>query len=103
MRQQLESFRTFQGQPFRLLELPWPQACFDEKGARLPATYANFLVINQAVLVPVYADPADAQALEIIKAAFTGREIIPIDCRSLIQQHGSLHCVTMQLPAGVLP
>jgi len=103
MRRQLESFRNLQGQPFRLLELPWPQACYDANGARLPATYANFLVINQAVLVPVYADPADAQALEIIKSTFAGREIIPIDCRSLIQQHGSLHCVTMQLPAGVLP
>lgn len=103
MHRQLQSFRNLDGQPYKLIELPWPQACYDENGARLPATYANFLVINRAVLVPVYADPADARALEIIKDAFAGRDIIPIDCRSLIQQHGSLHCVTMQLAAGVLP
>lgn len=103
MHRQLQSFSNAQGQPYRLVELPWPQACYDEKGGRLPATYANFLVINGAVLVPVYSDPADARALEMIKSAFNDRDVIPIDCRSLIQQHGSLHCVTMQLPAGVLP
>ena len=59
-------------------------------------------MINDAVLVPTYADPADATALEVIGLAFPGREIIGIDCRPLIEQHGSLHCVTMQLPLGVL-
>lgn len=87
---------------FNLLPLPWPQAQFDDAGERLPATYANYLVINDAVLVPTYSDPADAQALETVGKAFPGREIIGIDCSALILQHGSLHCVTMQIPAGVL-
>jgi len=88
---------------FRLLPLPWPQAQFDTNDNRLPATYANYLVINGAVLVPTYNDPADFQALETIGKAFPDREVIGIDCSALILQHGSLHCVTMQIPAGVLP
>lgn len=100
---QLEAFRTPAGAPYRLLPLPWPRPCFGQDGQRLPATYANFLVINGAVLVPTYGDPADGMALDVIGRAFPGRDIIGIDCRSLILQHGSLHCVTMQLPKGVLP
>ena len=87
---------------YRLLPLPWPKAKFDEDGNRLPATYANFLIINGAVLVPTYNDPADAAALATVKKAFPDREIIGIDCSALILQHGSLHCVTMQIPEGVL-
>jgi agmatine deiminase len=87
---------------YRLLPLPWPAAKFDDDGHRLPATYANFLIINGAVLVPTYNDPADAPALEVVQLAFPDREIIGIDCSTLIIQHGSLHCVTMQIPAGVL-
>ncbi|MCW8859426.1 MAG: agmatine deiminase family protein [Deltaproteobacteria bacterium] len=101
MAEQLANFKTSTGQPFRLLPLPWPQACY-EGTERLPATYANFLVINKAVLVPTYQDPADAVAIETIGKAFPGREVIGIDCRALIQQHGSLHCISMQLPHGVL-
>ena len=101
MEKQLAAFRTRTGQRFRLLPLPWPQACHED-GERLPATYANFLVINQAVLVPVYADPADTLALTTIGKAFPDREIIGVDCRPLIKQHGSLHCISMQLPKGVL-
>ena len=77
-------------------------AFLDDDGARMPATYANFLIINDAVLVPTYHDPADAIALARLGSCFPGREIIGIDCLPLIQQHGSLHCVTMQLPTGVL-
>ncbi|NOU36462.1 MAG: agmatine deiminase family protein [Kiritimatiellaceae bacterium] len=88
--------------PYRLIPLPWPAAKFDGSGKRLPATYANFLVINGAVLVPTYNDPADSQALETVGKAFPNREIIGIDCSILILQHGSLHCVTMQIPKGVL-
>ena len=87
----------------RLLPLPWPAAKFDADGNRLPATYANFLIINGAVLVPLYHDPEnDAAALAAVKTAFPDREIIGIDCSTLILQHGSLHCVTMQIPQGVL-
>jgi agmatine deiminase len=101
MAAELHALRSGEGRPYRLLALPWPRACYDG-AARLPATYANFLVINAAVLVPTYNDPADAAALAVIGEAFPDREIIGIDCRPLIRQHGSLHCVTMQLPQGVL-
>ena len=102
MAAELRAFRTRQGRPFRLLPLPWPAAKFGPEGERLPATYANYLVVNGAVLVPTYADRNDGKALEVIAQAFPGREIVGIDCSALILQHGSLHCVTMQLPKGVL-
>jgi agmatine deiminase len=102
MAEELRTFRTPDGQPYRLLPLPWPKPVFDAEGDRLPATYANFLIINGAVLVPTYNDPADALALRTIGEAFPDRAIIGIDCSALILQHGSLHCVTMQLPRGVL-
>jgi len=102
MEAELQQFRSASGAPYRLLPLPWPQATFDEEGQRLPATYANYLVINGAVLVPTYQDPSDAEALAVIGQAFPNRVIIGIDCLPLILQHGSLHCVTMQLPQGVL-
>jgi agmatine deiminase len=102
MEQELRSFATVEGRSYRLVPLPLPQAKHDESGRRLPATYANFLIINGAVLVPVYQDPADAVVLERIASCFPGREVVPIDCVPLIRQFGSLHCVTMQLPWGVL-
>ena len=96
--EQLQTFRTLEGQPYRLLKLPLPRAIIFE-GERLPATYANFLVINGAVLCPTYDQPdLDAIALEQIGKAFPDREIIGIDCLSIIKQHGSLHCCTMQYP-----
>ena len=103
MEKQLQQLQTAEGRPYRLIPLPWPQACYDEAGERMPATYANYLVINGAVLVPTYADPADQPALAAIAEAYPEREIIGIDCRPVIWQHGSLHCLTMQIPAGVLP
>ena len=103
METQLQTLRTRDGHPYRLLKLPMPHPIYDEDGMRLPATYANFLVINGAVLVPTYAQPAlDAEALRLIGDAFPGRDIIGIDSRTIIRQHGSLHCCTMQYPAGVL-
>ncbi|MEZ4965171.1 MAG: agmatine deiminase family protein [Saprospiraceae bacterium] len=102
MEAELLTFRQSDGSPYRLIPLPWPEACFDEEGQRLPATYANFLIINGAVLVPTYRVPQDEEALRIIASAFPDRETIGIDCRPLIRQHGSLHCVTMQYPAGVI-
>ena len=102
MESEIAAFRTREGRPYRMIPLPWPAAKFDAEGDRLPATYANFLVLNGAVLVPTYQDQNDAAALEVISGAFPGREIIGIDCLPLILQHGSLHCVTMQLPKGAL-
>jgi len=102
MEQELQQFRTPEGKPWQLTALPWPDACYDEDGERLPATYANFLIINGAVLLPVYDVPQDADAIKVMGELFPEREIIPIDCRPLIAQHGSLHCVTMQLAKGAL-
>lgn len=96
MEEELRSFRQMDGNPYHLVPLPMPDACYDEEGNRLPATYANFLVINGAVLVPTYDVPQDAVALDILGSYFQERQIIGIDCRALILQHGSLHCVTMQ-------
>ena len=98
MEQQLRQLRTPDGQPYRLLALPLPHPIYDE-GQRLPATYANFLVINGAVLCPTYGqDNLDRKAMEIIATAFPQRETIGIDCRPVIRQHGALHCLTMQIP-----
>jgi agmatine deiminase len=103
MKNQLQAFTAPDGSPFTLIALPWPKARFDEEAHRLPATYANFLIINGAVLVPTYRDQEnDSKALACVAQAFPDHEIIGIDCLPLIEQHGSLHCVTMQLPQGVL-
>ncbi len=98
MEEQLKTFRTIDGKPYRLMKLPTPRPIYDGDD-RLPATYANFLIVNGAVLCPTYAQPdLDAKALRVIGEAFPDREIVGIDCRSIIKQHGSLHCCTMQFP-----
>ena len=102
MEQQLSTFRNAQGEPYKLVALPMPKPIYDSEGNRLPATYANFLIANGQVLVPIYNDDADASALEIIRGVFPDREVVGIDCRALIEQHGSLHCVTMQFPENVI-
>ena len=102
MEEQLKTFRTLNGNPYRLLALPMVDK-IEEEGERLPATYANFLIMNDAVLYPTYRQSEnDQRAKEVLQEAFPEYEIVGIDCRTLIKQHGSLHCVTMQYPAGVL-
>ena len=102
MEEQLKTFRTIDGRPYRLKKLPMPRPIYDGDD-RLPATYANFLIINGAVLVPTYAQrDLDEEACRVIAKAFPDREIVPIDSRSIIRQHGSIHCCTMQFPAGVI-
>lgn len=101
MENELKAFRTKSGQPYQLIPLPWPQPQYADSGQRLPASYANFLIINQAVLAPTYNDPADAQALACLRLAFPHHEVIGIPCSALILQYGSLHCVTMQIPAAL--
>ncbi len=101
MANDLAALRTVDDQPYTLHPLPWPRPIIDE-GRRLAASYANYLVLNDAVLMPTYDDPADALAATIIADTHPGREVVRIPCRSLIWQNGSLHCMTMQLPAGVL-
>lgn len=98
MEEQLQTFRTPEGKPYKLTKLPMPRPIYED-GERLPATYANFLVINGAVLCPTYSQPdLDTKALRLIGEAFPDRETVGIDCRSIIKQHGSLHCCTMQFP-----
>lgn len=103
MEEQLNTFTDYQGNPYRLITLPMAKAVYDEDNDRLPATYANFLVMNDAVLLPFYSDSErDNQAKVQLQKAFPTREIIGIDCSPLIRQHGSLHCITMQYPEGFI-
>ena len=101
MRDDLAALRTASGEAYALHPLPWPQPIHDA-GRRLAASYANYLIVNGAVLVPAYGDSADEEAARRIGLAHPGREVVPVPCRSLIWQNGSLHCLTMQLPRGVL-
>lgn len=102
MEEQLKTFRTLAGEPYRLLALPMADKV-EEDNERLPATYANFLIMNDAILYPTYNQPAnDRRAGEVLQEAFPNHQIVGIDCRALIRQHGSLHCVTMQYPQGVI-
>lgn len=96
MEEELKALRTLDGKPYRLLKLPLPRPIYDDD-YRLPATYANYLVINGAVMVPTYhQQDLDAEAMRMISEAYPDREIIGIDCCAVIKQHGSLHCCTMQ-------
>ena len=98
MEEELKTFKTMDGKPYRLLKLPFPAPVFYD-GERFPASYANFLITNHSVLVPTYNQPQnDEQAMKVIQQAFPDRKIVGIDCSVLIRQHGSLHCSTMQYP-----
>ncbi len=113
LEKQLQKLFTFEGYPYRLLKLPMPDAIYDEGdrlttdknslGDRLPATYANFLILNGAVIYPTYNQPEkDEEAKRQIQLAFPDREIIGVDSLTIIRQHGSIHCLTMQLPKGAV-
>jgi len=97
MEEQLKEFRTAEGKPYNLVPLPMTDAIYSDTGKRLPATYANFLICNDALLYPSYEDRNDAVVHEIFKGLFPDKEIIPINCLKLIEQGGSLHCSTMQV------
>lgn len=102
MRAQLTLFRNAEGLPFNLIELPLPDKITDEEGKRLPATYANYLVTDSVVFMPTYGQPVNDQlAMQTIRVAFPEHKIVGIDCSTLIKQHGSLHCATMQIPSGI--
>ncbi|MDP2903407.1 MAG: agmatine deiminase family protein [Methylovulum sp.] len=103
MEAQLQAFRTRTNEAYQLIPLPMPTTpLFDEAGQQLPANYANFLIINGAVMVPVYGDPNDNIALQRLETCFPAHKIIATPCRPLVHQYGSLHCMTMQFPAGAL-
>ena len=99
MEEQLQSFRTLEGKPYKLVPLPLPEPMYLED-YRLPASYANFLIINGAVLVPGAAGPLDEVARERLQAVFPDRKVEIIDCRALLSGHGGLHCITMNYPYG---
>jgi agmatine/peptidylarginine deiminase len=104
---ELAALRTADGRPYRLFPLPWQRPIHDPDGRRLAASYANFLIVDGAVLMPAYGATdqeraIDDRAAQVLAQAFPDREIVPVPCRPLIWQNGSLHCVTMQLPRGVL-
>jgi agmatine/peptidylarginine deiminase len=101
MAAELAALRTSDGRAYQLYPLPWAQPILDE-GRRLAASYANYLIVNGAVLVPAYGDKSDEEAARIIGSAHSGREIVQVPCRPLIWQNGSLHCITMQLPDGMI-
>lgn len=101
MAAQLQAFRTRDGLPYRLIPLPMPKPIVNDEGQRLPANYANFLIINNAVMVTAYDDPMDAIAAQRLQTCFPERDIILTPCRPLIHQYGSLHCMTMQFPESV--
>ena len=100
MEMELRGLKDSEDQALRCIALPMTEPIYYE-GERLPASYANFLIINGAVLVPTYNDLHDQEALNILQELFPTREIVAIDCSVLIRQHGSLHCVTMQFPKAL--
>jgi agmatine/peptidylarginine deiminase len=101
MAEELAKFTDCNGAAYKLVPLPIPRPIFDSEGFRLPATYANFLIINGAVLLPVYQDPADQIAISRLATCFPDRDILPIYATPLIRQYGSIHCMTMQFPQFV--
>ena len=101
MEKQLETFRTADGKPYRLVPLPLPDPLWLDD-YRLPASYANFLIVNGGVLVPGADSPKDEIARTRLQEVFPDREVKVVDCRALLSGHGSLHCVTMQFPEGYL-
>jgi len=98
MEKQLKEFRDSEGKAYNLLALPLPTAKYDEEKNRLPATYVNFLITNGALIYPTYSVEEDKVAHEIFKDFFRDKEIIPVECSRLIEEGGSLHCSTMQIP-----
>lgn len=102
MRAQLSLFKNAEGEAYNLVELPLPDAIYDEDGLRLPATYANYLVTDTKVFMPTYGQPLkDELAMQTVRIAFPDHKVVGIECLTLIKQHGSLHCATMQLPKGL--
>ena len=96
----LRALRTPAGKKFKIVELPMPKPCVCD-GRRLPASYANFLVLNGAVLMPAFRQPRrDAEAAEVLAGCFPGREIVPVDCLELVLGCGTLHCISQQQPAS---
>lgn len=101
METELQQFKTLDDKPYRLIPLPMADAIYaEDDNRRLPATYANFLILNDVVLIPTYGVAQDESAIQQLQKAFPSKKVIGINCRALLLQHGSLHCITMQYPKG---
>lgn len=97
--EELRALRQPDGTPYRLTALPHTQSAHNSDEGLLPTSYANFLFLNGALLVPQYGDPSDAEALSTLAKACPHFTVIGVDCRALVSQYGSLHCATMNIPA----
>ena len=95
--QRLKSARNLGGGEFEIVELPMP-APVEFGGRRLPASYANFYIANNLVLVPTFNDPNDRKALSVLANIFPGRRVTGIHCGDFIWGLGALHCMTQQQP-----
>lgn len=102
LRNEVENMRNSDSKKYKCVPLPVPAPIFDKEGQQLPATYANFLITNGAILVPTYGDSKDEEALNVLRGLKPDYQVVGIDCRALIRQHGSLHCITMQVPQGFI-
>jgi len=102
MEEQLREFRKADGQSYQLVPIELPEPQIDENGARLPASYANFLILNGIVIVPVFNCPQDAAAISRIEKCFSQKRVVTVPGNNLIRQFGGPHCATMQLPANSL-
>ncbi len=102
MEAELQNLCQANGEPYKLIALPLPEAIYEDDGHRLPATYANFLFVNGGLLVPTYGQGYDKEVIAKLQEALPNREVVGVDCRTLIRQHGSLHCATMQIPKGFI-
>jgi agmatine deiminase len=102
MAEQVKALRKADGTPYRCVPVGMPAPHHDESGNRLPASYVNFLILNNSVLVPVFGCPQDAAAMDVLAECFPGKRIVPVPGSNLIRQFGGPHCATMQLPVGAL-
>lgn len=102
MEKELKSFKQINGMPYHLVPLP-AIVLKNSDGQYLPASYANFLITNETVLVPAYDIGMDAEVMNIFSKFFINHKIVAINCKTLVQQFGNLHCIAMHLPQGVVP
>ena len=101
MEEELINFKDLSGKKYKLVPLPFPDPCYDKKENRLPATYANFILVNNGVLVPIYGVKQDQEAVNSLKKIFPRRTVIGVDCLPIIEQNGSLHCISMHYHSAV--
>lgn len=98
MEKEIKAFCNCNGKRYNCVALPMPGPVYGLSGERLPVSYANFLILNNKVLLPVYGDRKDVFAMSVLQDVFRDKRVVPVNCRVITEQHGSLHCLTMQMP-----